>query len=166
MQRLLPPEEDPAPDDTARFDGGFSPTSPWRSSTSGRPDQHLARWVRRRSFHGFVDFSHAFRPWTRGVSVQGPAAACAQTEIHADQDADAALHLAWDDQLIVTVNDEPPLDLGSQPSFRRRAIPIQLRRGVNRLRLKLSNTKGQTWGAWCFTCHVTRPDGRILSPGG
>ena len=164
MARRLPPEDGASPDPDARYDGGFSAASPWRYPASGRKDQHEARWVKRRSVHGFVDFSHAFRPWTRGVSVQWPAAACAQTELWADEDSEATLHLAWDDRLVLTLNDDAPRDLGTQSAFRRREIPVRLKRGANRVTLKLSNTKGLTWGAWCFTCRAVLPDGRFLEP--
>jgi len=165
MARALPPEEGTAPDEAARYDGGFGAESPWRTPNPGKPEQHLARWVRRRAVHGFVDFAHVFRPWTRGVSVQWPAAACAVTDLWADEDTPATLHLAWDDRLILRLNDDPPVDLGAQSAFRRRAVPVRLRAGRNRLVLKLNNTRGLTWGGWCFSCRAVLPDGRVLVPG-
>jgi hypothetical protein len=164
MQRVLPPEEGALPSRDARYDGGFGESSPWRNPRSGKPEQHVARWVRRRSLYSFVDFAHVFRPWTRGVSVTWPAAACAQTQLWVEEATTALLHLAWDDQLVVRLNDDPPLDLPHQSAFRRQAIPITLRRGRNDLLLKLSNTKGFTWGAWCFTCRAVLPNGQVIVP--
>ena len=128
------------------------------------PDQHLARWVRRRASHGFIDFAHVFRPHIRGVRSYWPAVATAMATLNAAQDTPATLHVAWDDRLVVRLNDDPPRDLGSQPAFRRRAVPVRLRQGANRLLLKLSNTKGRTWGAWCFSCRVVLPDGSQIIP--
>jgi hypothetical protein len=93
-----------------------------------------------------------------------PAAACAQTSLLADRDTPAKLFLAWNDQAILRLNEEPPRDLGRQAAFRQRALNIQLKRGDNRLVLKIDNTKGTTWGAWCFNCRVVLPDGRVLVP--
>jgi hypothetical protein len=180
MARALPPEEGALPDPDVRYDGGFqdgslwlNPPGAWPTATlpaelrripQPRPDQHLARWVRRRSIHGFVDFAHVFRPRIRGVRFYWPAVASAQTTLSVDEDTAATLHIAWDDRLVVRLNDEPPRDLGEQVAFRRRAVPVRLRRGANRLLLKLSNTKGRTWGAWCFTCRVVLPDGSQVIP--
>ncbi|MCC6628544.1 MAG: hypothetical protein IT340_14230 [Chloroflexi bacterium] len=60
------------------------------------------------------------------------------------------------------LNDEPLRSLGAQTTFQRQAVPVQLRVGTNRLLLTLTNTKGTTWGAWCFACRVVAPDGREL----
>lgn len=180
MGRALPPEEGALPDEAARYDGGFQEGSYWLNPPSAWPganlppelrripappaDQHLARWVRRRASHGFIDFAHVFRPHIRGVRFYWPAVATAQTVLHVAAETEATLHVAWDDRLIVRLNDEPAIDLGEQRAFRRRAVPIRLRSGENRLLLKLSNTKGSTWGAWCFTCRVVLPDGSEVIP--
>jgi len=164
MSRELPPEQGVAPDPSATYDGGFAADSPWRTAGSEKPDQHLARWVLRHSVHGFVDFTHVFRPWTKGVSVTYPAAACALTTLVADQDTPATLYLCWDDRLLLRLNNDPVRDLGNQTAFRQQAVQVKLRRGRNRLVLKLSNTKGTTWGGWCFACRVVLPDGRVIVP--
>jgi hypothetical protein len=164
MNRLLPPEEGVKPDPAARYDGQFGPESPWRYAKSQRPDQVMAHWVKQRAVHGFIDFTHAFRPWTKGVSVCWPAAACAQTSLVVDRDTAAKLFVAWDDRAILRLNDEPPRDLGHQSAFRQRALDVRLKRGANRLVIKINNTKGTTWGAWCFNCRVRLPDGREVIP--
>jgi hypothetical protein len=152
------------PDLQSRYDGGFHENSPWRYAGSGRPDQRQARWVKRQAAHGFIDFSHVFRPWTHGVSVTWPAAACAQTFLVADSDKSAKIFLAWDDRLVLHLNDGPAIDLGEQQTFKQRSIDVRLKDGKNRLVLKLDNRKGKSWGAWCFACRVLQPDGRVLIP--
>ena len=98
------------------------------------------------------------------MSVCWPAAACAQTSLVVDRDTAARLFVAWDDRAILRLNDEPPRDLGNQAAFRQRVLDIRLKRGANRLVLKIDNTKGTTWGAWCFNCRVRLPDGREVIP--
>ena len=180
MARLLPPEAGAEPDPEARYDGGFREGSSWLNPPSAWPGATLppscAASRRRRPTstwpagcggapcHGFIDFAHVFRRDIRGVRSYWPAVATAMTTLYAAQDTPATLHVAWDDRLVVRLNDDPPRDLGAQPAFRRRAVPVRLRQGANRLLLKLSNTKGRTWGAWCFTCRVVLPDGSQMIP--
>lgn len=165
MARLLPPEEGSQPDPSARYDGGFTEKSPWRNTRSQRPDQHMARWIRRRAFHGFIDFAHVFRPWFHpGTGVCWPAAACAVTTLHAPRDTAAKLYLTWDDRAIVRLNNDAPIDGGNHTDFRQRSFDVKLKRGENRLVLKLSNTRGTTWGTWCFAFKAVLSDGKTLIP--
>lgn len=164
MTGLLPPEEGAKPDPEARYEGGFGPNSPWRKPRPLSLNQHMARWVRRRAFHGFVDFSHVFRPSTVGVGLAWPAAACAQTALISDRDTAATLYLSWHDQAVVRLNDEAARDLGTQVEFRQRVLEIRLKRGVNRLTLKLSNTLSKSGGGWCFAFRVLLPDGKVVVP--
>lgn len=164
MGKALPPEQGAQPDETARYDGGFGPKSPWRQQGSIRPDQHMARWVRRMSFHNFVDFAHVFRPTGPANNPTWPAAACAMTELDVDQDTDATIYLAYDDRMTLQLNGAAPRDLGQQDYFRQKPVPVRLRRGSNRLLLKSANTKGLNWGAWCFACQVVRRDGSAIAP--
>jgi len=119
--------------------------------------------MRRRDIHGFIDFNHAFRPWTRGVSVCWPAVAYGLTWLEVDRDAEAILSVAWDDDLKLWVNDEE-MSLGNNRPFRRKAVKVKLHRGRNKVLLKLSNTKGSTWGAWCYAFRATLPGGSLLKP--
>jgi len=161
MQEALPPETEFNPENT--YDGGFKDGSPWLYHASNYKDQHIARWVRRSEINGFIDFNHVFRPWTRGVSVCWPAVAYALTWLETKNDTEAMLYIAWDDVLKLWVNDVEMIP-GNNTSFRKREIKVNLRRGRNRLLLKLSNTKGSTWGAWCYAFSATLPDGALLKP--
>jgi hypothetical protein len=164
MERLLPAEEVASPDVTTQYDGGFGENSPWRNPSSGRVDHYSARWVRRRANHGFIDFSHVFRPHTKGVAITWPAAAIAQTWLVSDREVNITLYLSWDDHLTMRLRDEKPVDLGNQNAFHLRPVLIKLRQGANKLVLKLNNRKGTTWGAWCFAARAVRNDGQVLVP--
>ena len=71
MARRLPPEDGASPGTPTRGTTAGSARVAVAYAASGRKDQHQARWVKRRSVYGFVDFSHAFRPWTRGIAYSG-----------------------------------------------------------------------------------------------
>jgi hypothetical protein len=161
MAQALPPESQFDPE--ADYDGGFQEGSPWRSDPAA-PAQHTARWVRRRETHGFIDFNHVFRPRTRGVSVCWPAAAIATTCLEAPDDCQASLRLAWDDDLSLWINGEQVRDRARHQAFRHADMQVPLKPGRNHVLLELSNTRGTTWGAWCFSFRAALPDGERLLP--
>ena len=162
MNKTLPPENEFKPD--ATYNGGFKEDSPWLYPGSGYKDQHIARWLRRREINRFIDFNHVFRPWHPGVAVCWPALAYALTWLEADHEGEAVLSITWDDELRLRMNDGEEMILGDNTSFRRKEVKVKLNKGRNKILLKLSNTKGGTWGAWCYAFRARLSDGSILKP--
>ena len=162
MDKALPPEKEFKPE--ATYDGGFKEGSPWLYPDSGYKDQHIAHWVKRREINGFTDFNHVFRPWHPGVAVCWPALSYALTWLEADRDGEAILSITWDDELKLWVNDGEEVNLGNNTSFRRVEVKVKLQKGRNKILLKLNNTKGSTWGAWCYAFRATLSDGSKLKP--
>jgi len=161
MTTELPAEREFSP--TASYEGDFSDTSEWRHGYG--PDAlHGTRWIERREIHGFVDFSHVFRPRAYGVAVCWPAAAVALTHLRVESDCNATLRLSWDDELNLRVNGKALLEREAHRAFRTRDIPVRLRAGANEVLVKLSNTAGTTRGAWCFAFRAQRDDGSIIKP--
>ena len=73
------------------------------------------------------------------------------------------LRVAWDDALILRVNDEV-FDLGHHYAFRAQSIPVTLQAGANSIVLKLSNDRGSNHGGWVFAFRATTADGAVLVP--
>jgi hypothetical protein len=122
-------------------------------------------WKQRSANHGFVDFNHAFRPHKRGVGVHHEdVAANAFTILEAPRDMTVRIRVAWDDRLVLRVNDQPPIDMGQHDFFRLEVVPVELRKGPNDVMVKLSNTRGLNHGGWTFAFQATAPDGEILLP--
>jgi len=122
-------------------------------------------WVRQSSDHGFSDFNHALRPNKKGVAAHYQRkAAEAVTVLEADRGLTAKIRLAWDDQLILRVNDARPIDLGTNNSFRQRFVEVPLRKGRNLVSVTLSNEQGSNHGGWAFAFRATAPDGTLLVP--
>ncbi len=90
--------------------------------------------------------------------------AVAYCKLQAPRDMTADVRLAWDDHLILKMNDEPPMDLGSQPYIRAKNVKVKLRKGENEVQVWLTNRVGVTRGAWNFAFRATTPDGRIVLP--
>ena len=161
MRATLPPETLFRPE--ASYDGLHGEESAWLSEGSRRQGRDAARWARRAAQHGFIDFNHLFRPWGRGVGKTDAGAALARCVLHAPAEMEATLRLAWDDALIVRVNDDL-FDLGRQRAFRERSIAARLRAGANTVVLKLSNERGSNHGGWAFAFRAEAADGTVLTP--
>ena len=122
-------------------------------------------WVKQRSEHGFTDFNHAYRPHQRGVGIhyrgQAAQAGCV---LEADRDMTAQFQITWDDHLVLRVNQEQPIDLGSHEHFRTAKVSVPLKKGSNCVLLLLSNEQGSNHGGWAFAFKATTPEGKVLVP--
>ena len=122
-------------------------------------------WQKQDTFHAFVDFGLVHRPQVKGVGTHySGKAAEAVTVIDVAEAMTARVRLAWDDQLVLRVNADQPLDLGAQPFFRDRVVEVPLKRGRNFVSITLSNTTGFNHGGWAFAFKATAPDGTVLVP--
>ncbi len=162
LAATLPAES--AFDPQAEHEGLHGADSPFLNERSRELGRHVARWTRYAAAHGFVDFRHVFRPCMRGASPTYPAVALARGTLTVPSAQTVQVRLAWDDQLVLRLNDGPPQDLGTNAMFRQRTVALPLRAGANTLVLKLSNDVGTNWGGWAFAFKATTADGRELLP--
>ena len=126
---------------------------------------HGHTWRRFSALRGFVDFNHVFRPPpSNRNSPSLDAVAVARATLTAPADTTATLTLAWDDRLVLRVNQGEPIDLGSQPYVRGRTVEVPLQAGENHLALWLSNEMGLTRGAWVFSFRAVTAEGELLLP--
>ena len=138
-----------------KHDGRFDPEQPFIDRV----------WNKRSSIRGFVEFNHVLRPNASNANsptMGGWAVACCKLQAPKEMTVD--VRLAWDDQLILKINDALPIDLGSQPYMRAKSVRVKLRKGTNEVQVWLTNRVGVTRGAWNFSFRVTTPEGNILLP--
>jgi hypothetical protein len=162
-----------------KFDLALPDSGAWWVSEAGGPgalDDALATrlepdrafdatgWTKRAAVHGFVDFGHVHRPRRRGAGVFHEGAASARCVLHAPDDLTARLRLAWDDRLVLRVNDGEPLDLGHRDNFGRREVAVPLKKGKNVVVVTLGNTRNFNHGGWAFAFRAATPDGGTLTP--
>ncbi len=127
--------------------------------------QREAEWTNQQTIHGFVDFNHVHRPRIRGVGTHHKQkAAEAVTILDAPTDMNVTFRIAWDDQLVLRVNDQRPLDLGTHQHFRQRTLDVPLKKGANRISVLLANDTGANHGGWAFAFRATAPDGSVMVP--
>lgn len=161
MKDSLPPEQEFASE--ATYDGRFKEGSLWLENLE-QGKKHYAHWIRRQAVSGFIDFNHVFFPQTRGCSTCWPAVAYALTWLKVERASEVYLNIAWDDELSLWVNDDQVVDRKLHKFFRKSKFPVKFHAGRNRILLKLSNSKGTTWGAWCYAFWADTSDATKLKP--
>lgn len=163
MTAALPPET--VFDPSAVYPGGHAPESGWMTEGARRRGRDQARWVRRDSQHGFIDFNHVFQPVRRGVGISEAGVAYARCVLDAPEAMSVTLRLTFDDALAVRVNEGPLHPLGDHTAFRTKEFVAALRKGSNTILIKHSNTIGLNHGGWVFNFQALTRDGRRLRPG-
>lgn len=115
--------------------------------------------------HGFVDLGHIWRPEVPGVGVyHRDVVGVLRTILRAPRDMEATLQLAWDDHLVLRLNDEETIDMGEKKNFGKATKTVMLHEGDNHIEVRLSNTQGFSHGAWAFAFKATGANGELLLP--
>ncbi|WP_438480545.1 DUF2961 domain-containing protein [Oleiharenicola lentus] len=145
--------------------GGVAINSALEKKPAADRSTELKEWKTQRTMHGFVDFGYIHRPEVKGVGTHHSGkAAEAVAIVDAPQAGVAKVRLAWDDQLILRVNDEAPVDLGTNAHFRSRTVEVPVKQGRNLISVTLSNTTGTNHGGWAFAFRAEMADGALLVP--
>ena len=126
---------------------------------------NTAVWKERRAINGFIDILHARRPNVKGAGIYIHAGTVsARCVLRAPTRLTATVRLAWDDRLVLRVNDSVPIDLGHRDDFGTRKVDLPLEEGDNVVDVTLSNTRNFNHGGWTFAFHATTNDGTVLVP--
>lgn len=143
--------------------GAWLVAGPVEKDAAHEPHTADLSWTRAPSHHGFVDFNHYFRPTGRGVGTHhAGVVGIGRCVLHAQTATTATLHLAWDDDLTIRLNDNPPNCMGRHPAFRSDTIEVPLTEGKNHLTLTLTNESGSNHGGWCFAFRCITPENNLL----
>lgn len=135
--------------------GGFNPGDTFQQ----QPWKHFS------AIRGFVDFNHIFRPDpSNRNSPSLDATAVARATLISPKETKATLTLAWDDQLVIRVNDGERLDLGNHDYIQSKTIEVPLKKGPNNIAISLSNQMGLTRGTWLFSFRAITSEGEVLLP--
>lgn len=123
-------------------------------------------WQKYDALRGFVEFNHVYRPdaTNRNSPTLVDMAAMAGCTLVSPTDTRAELTLGWDDALVLRINDDSPIDLGTQTYLKGRTVKAPLKKGSNQVVVWLNNTVGLTRGAWNFSFHAETADGKELLP--
>ena len=106
--------------------------------------------------HTWVDFARWFRRNEIGNTGTQPdnCAAYASTVIASREERNVILRLGFDDWLKVWLNGEPVSTLQHDTGFKATELPIILKKGNNKLVIRLSNFNNIEWRCWAFSCVI------------
>jgi hypothetical protein len=127
---------------------------------------HERPWQKFSAIRGFVDFNHVYRP--KPSNQNSPtlvdSIAVAQTMLVSSSDTRAKLRIAWDDHLVIRVNNNEPIDMGKQQYVCSKTVEVTLNKGENTISLWLSNKMGLSRGSWAFSFNAVTMEGENLIP--
>ena len=95
--------------------------------------------------------AHRARPAITGICLQTEVVGCALRYVESDADRDASFVFSFDDEAAVRVNGAEVFRGEHAAGFRSARFTARLRRGRNRVLVKLSNRDNETWrfrGFW------------------
>lgn len=122
-------------------------------------------WAERQAMHGFIDVLHARRTASRGAEMYIHAGTVSvRCVVSVARAMTAKAQIAWEDRLVLRVNDSTPVDLGKRKNFGSSTLALPLKRGDNVIDVTLTNTRNFNHGGWAFAFHATTPDGQVLLP--
>ncbi len=120
------------------------------------------------SLRGFVDFNHVYRPEpSNRNSPTLEAVAVARAILDAPSPGEVTLTLGFDDQLVIQVNDNEPIDMGEHRYFQSQTVEVPFEEGENVVALWLNNgdqAESFSRGGWVFSFRAETEDGQILQP--
>jgi len=106
--------------------------------------------------HTWVDFARWYRVNRSGNTGTQPhrCAAYAKTVITSERARKAVLRLGFDDWMKIWLNGRPVSTLRHDDGVRAADVPVALKKGENRLVIRLSNFDNTEWRCWAFSCVV------------
>ena len=109
-----------------------------------------------KSEHTWVDFARWYRRNQGGNTGTQPdtCAAYASTVIPSQEERQATLCLGFDDWIKIWLNGQPVTTLRHDNGFRVSEVPVTLKKGDNRLVIRLSNFDNVEWRCWAFSCVI------------
>ncbi len=124
---------------------------PFREPTVPDGNKIEVQWVSQKAYHNFIDLNVISRPAVRTIGLPFNVAGYALRYEECANDRDAVIHVGFDDDIEVRVNDNIVMK-GSHPKgFSEESCKVRLNKGRNRILVKTSNYLNTTWKLWAFS---------------
>lgn len=134
----------------------YTPVGVEGHSRPTRPGSEFmdVRWQPQTAHHHFVDFNIAARPAITCICLQTDVVGYALRYVQFPSDGEAQFHFAFDDEAAVWVNDQQCFRGCHPHGFRAVAFTARVRKGRNRILVKLSNQENDNWRFWGFSLRM------------
>ncbi|MHB0856412.1 MAG: glycoside hydrolase family 172 protein [Anaerolineae bacterium] len=119
--------------------------------TLPRGNEIHVKWIPQKACHNFLDFNVICRPATSCIRLQSGVVGYALRYIDLQAEQDVRVHVGFDDEVRVRVNDEIVFTGNHPCGFAEEGFTAHLRQGRNRILVKLSNYDNTTWKLWAFS---------------
>jgi len=111
-------------------------------------------WTPQMVYHSFVDFNVMARPAVLCIRLQRGVVGYALRYVDCARDKIVSAHVGFDDEVGVRVNDEVVFGSKHEKGFAEEAFKVRLRKGRNRILVKLSNDDNTDFRLWAFSFRI------------
>jgi hypothetical protein len=149
------------------FELGEAGDESYRYQVDGLPSRRAGntmqvQWRPQRAYHHFIDFNVVARPAVQTIRLEAGVVGYAVRYVDSVDEQEVTIHVGFDDEMLVRVNDEMVFRANHPQGFEARAFRAHLRRGRNRILVKLSNFDNTTWRLWAFAFRIEAEGGQAL----
>lgn len=111
-------------------------------------------WRPQKAHHNFVDFNTVARPTLTRICLQSSVVGYALRYVESESDKDVLIHVAFDDEMAVRINEQEVFHTNHAHGFVQATFEARLRKGRNRILVKLSNYDNTTWKLWAYSFRI------------
>ena len=74
--------------------------------------------------------------------------------IESEEDKEVRIHVGFDDEMAIRFNEDQVLRANHPNGFSEETLKARLRKGGNRILIKLSNSDNTNWKLWAFSFRI------------
>jgi len=115
-------------------------------------------WTLRKAVHNFIDFNEIARPAVKNIALPTHVLGYALCYEECSEETDARMFIGFDDDIALRLNNEIIFTGSHSNGFSEENFPVKLKKGKNRILIKLSNFDNTNWRAWIFSFRIERPN--------
>jgi hypothetical protein len=112
------------------------------------------KWTPQKAYHNFIDFNLIARPATKAIATLSNVVGYALRYEQCEKEKNAVIYAGFDDDIVIRVNDKVVMKSSHPKGFEEEACKVRLKKGKNRILVKLSNHFNTTWKLWAFSFRI------------
>ena len=114
------------------------------------------KWKSQKAYHNFIDFHVDARPAIYTIRLQSGVLGYALTYVESAEEKEVLAHIGFDDDIVVRVNNDIAFKGSHKDEFKEDSFKVKLKKGKNRVLVKLSNYGNTTWKLWAFSFRIVK----------